>query len=279
MKLWLLGTITGIVFLTVGCVTPQPIGDETSTRTLSGGHAHNDYEHPAPLVEALDLGFISVEADIHLVGDALLVAHDADEVRPERTLQSLYLDPLRERFRAQRGRLRPDGSPLILLVDFKTEATSTYERLREVLESYRPMLTVFADDYTLPGGISVILSGNRPFDLVASEPVRLVALDGRLKDLNRPDRPKNLVPLISDNWTSHFNWRGEGVLSPRESQKLTNLIRQAHSRGQLIRFWANPDRESYWSLARSAGVDLINTDDLAGLSQFLKSQSAQPPAP
>lgn len=276
MRLWILGTITGILSLSLGCVTPQPAGEEGSIRNLSGGHAHNDYEHATPLIEALERGFISVEADIHLVGDALLVAHDADEVRPERTLQSLYLDPLRERFRAQRGRLRPDGSPLILLVDFKTEATSTYERLREVLESYRPMLTVFADDYTLPGGISVILSGNRPFDLVASEPVRLVALDGRLKDLHRPDRPKNLVPLISDNWTSHFNWRGEGALSPRESEKLTNLIRQAHSRGQLIRFWDNPDQESYWSLARSAGVDLINTDNLAGLSHFLKSQTVQP---
>src|SRR6478609_9716902 len=56
-------------------------------------HAHNDYEHPRPLLDALDHRFGSVEADIHLVGDQLLIGHDASELDPSRTLESLYLDP------------------------------------------------------------------------------------------------------------------------------------------------------------------------------------------
>jgi hypothetical protein len=59
------------------------------------GHAHNDYEHERPLHEALELGFCSVEADVHLVAGSLLVAHDLGDTDPERTLQSLYLGPLR----------------------------------------------------------------------------------------------------------------------------------------------------------------------------------------
>src|SRR5688500_5296112 len=54
---------------------------------LTNAHAHNDYEHPRPLLDALDRGFCSVEADIHLVEGRLLVAHDRDKVRPERTLE------------------------------------------------------------------------------------------------------------------------------------------------------------------------------------------------
>src|SRR5712692_10174041 len=42
---------------------------------LKHAHAHNDYEHKRPLLDALDHGFCSVEADVFLDGDALLVGH------------------------------------------------------------------------------------------------------------------------------------------------------------------------------------------------------------
>jgi len=56
------------------------------------GHAHNDYENENPLYDALENGFISVEADVHLIDDQLYVSHD----RPEKldsvfTLKTLFL--------------------------------------------------------------------------------------------------------------------------------------------------------------------------------------------
>ena len=68
---------------------------------LARAHAHNDYEHERPLLDALSHGFTSVEADIYLVGGELLVAHDPEDVVPGRTLQNLYLDPLARRVRRQ----------------------------------------------------------------------------------------------------------------------------------------------------------------------------------
>src|SRR5437764_15141577 len=62
---------------------PAPI------RPLTRAHAHNDYEHIRPLWDALDRGFGSVEADIWLTGDLLLVAHDKKQVKPDRTLEAL----------------------------------------------------------------------------------------------------------------------------------------------------------------------------------------------
>src|SRR5262245_56842543 len=61
----------------------------------SCGHAHNDYAHAVPLHDALDRGFCSVEADIFLVCGDLLVGHNQAALDPARTLESLYLDPLR----------------------------------------------------------------------------------------------------------------------------------------------------------------------------------------
>src|SRR4051812_48862087 len=77
--------------------SPPTAGPTTRPIPLVHAHAHNDYEHPRPLLDALDCGFCSVEADVHLVGGRLLVAHDAAHLRPARTLQSLYLDPLHDR--------------------------------------------------------------------------------------------------------------------------------------------------------------------------------------
>src|SRR5262245_25702012 len=84
------------VAVTFGQVKIQP---------LSRGHAHNDYAHERPLLDALEHGFCSVEADIYLVEGHLLVAHDRGQVQPGRTLQALYLDPLRDRVQKNGGKV------------------------------------------------------------------------------------------------------------------------------------------------------------------------------
>src|SRR4051795_874708 len=78
-------------------------------RPLPQAHAHNDYEHARPLLDALDHGFCSVEADIWLMPEGLLIGHDRKDLRPNRTLQALYLDPLRERIQANGGRVYRGG--------------------------------------------------------------------------------------------------------------------------------------------------------------------------
>jgi len=235
---------------------------------LPQAHAHNDYEHKRPLLDALDHGFCSVEADIYFTNGALLVAHDADKVDPKRTLEALYLDPLRQRAKQNGGSVYSKGPPFMLLIDFKTEAKSTYAALRPVLEKYRDILTKFTSSETRTGAVTVVLSGNRPISTVAAERERLVGIDGRLPDLDESPSP-HLVPLVSDNWTKFFEWRGEGVLPESERSKLKAFADRAHAEGRKIRFWAVPDTEAGWRVMREAGVDLINTDDLAGLQKFL----------
>src|SRR5213079_469657 len=106
----------------------SPLAPE-QPRPLTRVHAHNDYLHPRPLFDALDHGFCSVEADIHLVAGKLLVAHDVNKTNPDRTLQSLYLDPLRQRIKSNHGRVYKDGPTVVLLIDIKTPFDVTYPAL------------------------------------------------------------------------------------------------------------------------------------------------------
>ncbi|MFD6325481.1 phosphatidylinositol-specific phospholipase C/glycerophosphodiester phosphodiesterase family protein [Streptomyces sp. NPDC058442] len=244
-------------------------------RPLWRAHAHNDYAHPRPLLDALDHRFGSVEADIFLVGGQLLVAHDPEDLDPSRTLESLYLDPLAARVRAQRGSVyRGHREPLQLLVDIKTEGASTYLEPDRRLRRYRHLFTTCVDGRVLPGPVTAVVSGDRAARApMEAQRVRHAFYDGRLTDLGGPARA-SLIPLISDNWTLHFTWRGVGAFPAAERQKLRDVVGSAHARGRRVRFWATPDqpgpaRDALWGELAAADVDHLNTDDLAGLESFL----------
>jgi glycerophosphoryl diester phosphodiesterase len=243
-------------------------GQINATKPLPKAHAHNDYEHERPLLDALDRGFCSVEADIHLREGELLVGHDSKDLRPERTLERLYLEPLSARVKAGGGRVYKDGPPFWLLIDQKTEAESTYKALHELLSRYRHMLTVTANDKQDAGAINIVVSGNRPIDFMKRQPTRFAGIDGRLADL-KGDTPAHLMPMISDNWLLHFRWRGTGAMPDGERERLRSIARQAHGRGQIVRFWATPEEPALWNELRAAEIDLINTDKLDLLRDFL----------
>jgi hypothetical protein len=242
---------------------------------LVRAHAHNDYEHPRPLLDALDHGFGSIEADVYLVGAQLLVAHYLKDVRPGRTLEALYLDPLRARVAQNGGRVYRGGPTLTLLVDVKSAAAPTYAALHAALQGYAGMLTVFRDGVAAPGAVTVIVSGNRAPAVMAAQPVRYAAMDGRMADLGGPATAA-LVPWISDNWQKVFTWRWSGPMPEADRVTLQRSVAEAHAQGRRIRFWNTPDRPEVWRVLFDAGVDLINTDNLAGLQAFLLA--APPPA-
>jgi hypothetical protein len=235
---------------------------------LARAHAHNDYVHPQPLADALAHGFTSVEADIWLVDGELLVAHDLEAARSGRTLAALYLDPLRDLVDRNGGRVFPSGSEFLLWIDIKSEAESTYAALRPILAAYGSMLTRFRPERIDAGAVTVILSGNRPRDTLARQMERYAALDGRLPDLDG-SAPPSLIPFISDNWQTHFTWRGGVPFPDEEREKLTAIVRRAHSQQRRVRFWAIPDEGAGWEACLLAGVDLINTDRLDALKTFL----------
>jgi hypothetical protein len=254
--------------LAIRGVAPLPVA-------LVHAHAHNDYDHPRPLLDALDHGFCSIEVDVWLVDGRLLVAHDRDAVDSRRTLESLYLDPLRERVRANGGRLYPLGPECDLLVDVKSDAAVTYAVLREVLERYADILTSERAGVIEHRAMLAIISGNEAPALVKADPVRYAALDGRLEDLHSPETA-DLVPWISADWERTFSWRGSGPLPDADERLLRAIVAGAHASGRKARFWNAPDNESGWRVLWDAGVDLINTDDLTGLERFLLPRALLP---
>jgi glycerophosphoryl diester phosphodiesterase len=237
---------------------------------LKNAHAHNDYWHQRPLLDALDHGFTSVEADIFLVDGKLLVGHDREELQSERTLDSLYLAPLARRARQNGGHVYPSSGRFFLLVDIKSEPQPTYQHLRKLLSEYSDMLTVADRDHVREGAVTVVISGSRPRLQILEGASRHGSLDGRMSDLDS-DVPSHFMPMISDNWPSHFTWNGNGPMPALEKAQLREIVNKAHKAGRVVRFWATPENEAVWRDLRSAGVDLIGTDELGRLAAFLRA--------
>ncbi|MER7863456.1 phosphatidylinositol-specific phospholipase C/glycerophosphodiester phosphodiesterase family protein [Amycolatopsis japonica] len=255
---------------------------ERGVRPLPQAHSHNDYEHTRPLQDALDQGFTSVEADIYLVDGQLLVAHDLADTRPDRTLESLYLEPLRKRVLANHGvGVYRQRAEFQLLIDVKGDANSTYAALEKRLYDprYSFLFSLYAFGHVKKRAVTAVISGGRPKDVMLGQKFRLAFYDGRIKDQNDLGigSDPRVTPLVSDSWTGLFTWTGEGPFPAEERAKLHDLVKRAHAAGQRVRFWATPDaagpgRDALWKELVAAGVDHLNTDDLPGLANFLRSR-------
>ncbi len=272
-----IGTVTALVlFATTGqpvwlashAGQPPPPATTANPVPLERAHAHNDYAHARPLLDALECGFCSIEADVHLIDGDLLVAHNRSATRPDRTLSSLYLEPLRRRAAQNGGRVYPDGPVCLLFVDIKTEAESTYTALHELLARYQDIVTRYEGGRVTTNALSVIVSGSRPRSTMTAQSLRYAALDGLANDLDS-EVPTTLVPVVSERWGKLFDWRGLGPVPDADLTLLREMVGKAHARGRRIRFWGAPDRPEAWRVLCETGADLINTDKLVALRDFL----------
>jgi hypothetical protein len=229
-------------------------------------HAHNDYEHERPLKDALSFQFISVEADIHLVRGQLLVAHSLVSKRAP-SLEQLYFNPLDSILKKNNGNIYPGfNGPFFLMIDIKTEGSPTYAALHELLMRHPALICK-----TNSCPVKIFLSGNRPVELMIKEGYRGIALDGRPEDLGK-GYSKELVPVISDNYNKWSRWNGKAQPENDDLLRIKKLASEVHAEGKKLRLWAIPDNEIAWQALLDAGVDLINTDHLKELDEFLSGE-------
>lgn len=234
---------------------------------ISGGHSHNDYHQQHPLNEALQNQLVSIEADIFIVDNQLLVGHDTSELSSNKTLDKLYLSPLWNSY--QQNKL----DTIILLIDIKQQGEACYKLLKKQLQKYDAMLTHYNSHNLTKNHVSIILSGDRPWSLL-NEENRIAALDGRMDSISF-NLPYSYFPLISDNWNNYFTPEEASNLSSENKAILKYMVSKCHHQHKLIRFWGLPTEtkqaQPYWELQKTYGVDLLGTDKPSAFKLFYTS--------
>ncbi len=238
-------------------------------------YAHNDYRNRHPLWDALNQGYAGVEADFFLVDGELLVAHDRDRVRADRTLRGMYLEPLRQ-IVADSGRVCPSGRSFILNIEAKEPGNAGFTALHELLLEYREMLTRVEDGREIKGPVQVILVGRHPpLAELAALPVRCVAVQSYYRDLP-PDHaqiPAHLLRLVTVQYPQHFSWRGEGSAPDGFRENLAELIAARDAvPGRLLRVFKVPRYRTVYDALLRGGVDLIGTKTLGRSARLLRPE-------
>lgn len=228
-------------------------------------HSHNDYEQTIPFWQAYDQAFGAIEADIYARNGQLYVAHDSANITADRTLEALYIKPIVEKVRANKGKIYADTNyGLQWLIDLKTPARLSLPLLVRAL-------SVYPDIFGAGGVVKVVVSGNVPAPDQFSQYPDWLQFDGRPEMAYTPEQLAH-VGLISQAFPYYTRWNGKGLIVKKERARIQAVIQQVHRQGKKIRFWATPDNINTWKTLMNMGVDYINTDQIAALGHFLKQR-------
>ena len=190
-------------------------------------HSHNDYWRNVPLFSAIEAGCIGVEADIWLFAEKLYVGHSIASLTPNRTLNSLYINPLLDILGKQNPKALVATDPdrtlhgvfdttpeqsLIFLIDFKTSGSALWPYMYAALEPLRSKgyLTHLNGSEIVQGPITVVGTGNTPFDMIISpiaNPHRDVFFDSPLDQMYEAPNGETSPPLVQRSPSSLHSQR------------------------------------------------------------------------
>lgn len=181
----------------------------------------------------------------------------------------MYLEPMLKIVTSNEGWLyKRSKTPVILMIDFKTEGTATYRKLKQILQDYAEMLSVYSGDSLIrEKAIRILISGSSPIADLIQEDTSFVTIDVDLKNLENGTMRK-IVTRYSSPWQNYFSWQGTGKMPQKQLNKLHALVSEVHAMGKQIRFYHIPDKEKVWRTLLNAGVDWINTNKLKPYRQF-----------
>ncbi len=242
----------------IQCVSAQPVN-----YTVANAHSHNDYQQTVPFWAAYNAGFGSIEADIFLHNNQLLVAHEEKELVNKRSLEDLYLKPLQSCIEKQKGFVYSDTTkPLQLLIDIKTDSIATLNKLITVLQNYPTLIN--------NPSLKLVITGGRPPAEDFSSYPSYILFDGNLGTAySKASLAK--IAMVSSSFGNYSKWNGNNVIAGKEKKLLADEIDKAHALHKPVRFWAAPDVKNAWYQLMQLHVDFINTDHITDLAAFLQN--------
>ena len=222
-------------------------------------HSHNDYAQQNPLFGALNAEAKSIEIDVFLKDNELMVAHSESEIKIENTLENLYILPLQKYLEKTQN-----VHDFHFLIDIKSEPVSTLKAIQNYCKKYPG---IFSEE-----GIQVVISGNRPKVENYVSYAEFIWFDARSpSEVNGNEG--NRMAMISQNISKFTKWRGRGILLEKDKKELVEFINSSHMQNRHVRLWNTGDNETMYEFLRSIGVDYINTDHPKALRKYLDAQN------
>ena len=225
-------------------------------------HSHNDYEQKLPFEIAYNLGFDSIESDLYLKDNEIFVAHDYDKIKPAHTFKNLYLIPLLSKVKENNGYPYHDKKALTLMLDLKKDGREIVKALFEQLKPYKSELK----------NVKIVLSGDMPAPDEFKNYDKMFIFDGR-KELIYTKKEFKRVAFVSASFLDFGKyWTGKTEMPTETFKSIDFFVKEMHTKGKMVRLWGTPNTILGFETLKKLKIDIIGTDDLELLTNFLKKQ-------
>ena len=233
-------------------------------------YAHNDYENTRPLHQALALGYRGVEVDLVLRNGELRAAHSGAESKGGRTLETMYLRPLRAILH-QCGRVLNPTTALLLNLELKERSRAAYDSLLALLARYSDLFEEHPPQSM--AAVEIVLVGWSPPDHKARTVIeRRLRSQYRITTLTSTSAPdlSESVRLVSLDYGKTIGWSGRGPVPQRAGTWLSRVRDvKGTSRRYLARAYNAPANPPVYRLLLDGGIDLIGTENLRATHRVL----------
>jgi len=250
-------------------------GQHINFKATPHSHSHNDYLKTIPLWGALNNGCTSIEVDVFAHKNELKVAHIAFALNIRSNLSEMYLKPLANYLDKKNKIFSNDTIPLILMIDFKSDADSSLFLLQKAIEPYSKYFTYYKNDSVYKKALQLVISGKGfSYEQVKDLDSIPFFLDGSINSCNE-EFPSKLVPRASGKYGNYFKWKGKGQIPKKELDQLRGYVQKAKSCGTKLRFYAMPENFNIWTTFLNEGVEWINVDNSELFQDFYWSTIAK----
>ena len=273
----------------VNLLSPWP-GEFTEDIIAKPCHSHNDYSRKIPLYGALAAGCTGVEADVWLPdnndGTGLRVGHRHSSLTADRTLASLYVQPLSEILQnlnrnctSLSGIFQTDpNQTLVLLIDFKSNGTQLWPLVNAQLQPLRQGGWLRHWNGTsgkiTPGPLTIVATGNAPYDLVvANHTYRDIFFDAPLDDVSSDLYNSTTSYYASARLSKAVGSPVFGRFKAGGMRAMATQVEEAKNKELVSRYWDTPAwpvsvRDRVWNVLVKSRVGMLNVDDLESASRW-----------
>lgn len=232
---------------------------------LPASHAHNDYNKcRKPLINALEMGFLSIEVDVFYYKKKLKIAHVPFLLGCQPDLEKLYFEPLLQFLES-----REKDTCITIMIDIKNKKDLVYIELKALVLKYEHLLSYYDKRKHLMVNrkVKLLISGQKPYEQLLKDTITYLFIDGNPGDENRID--PNLMPRISQSFRGYF--KAKNKKDPKVWVEIAKKTEALKEKNISFRFWAVPNDKKIWKKLLDSGVSWINVDQLKKYQSFCSS--------
>lgn len=226
-----------------------------------------DHKRKNPLIEALNLGYNGISAELKLKKGILYCGN--------KTLKELYLEPLKLRSENGIRYVHPSYTEEFLIyLDVVSDSNATYQALLIEIESYKNMLTSFEGTKRNKKPVRIVLGRNVPFGTLYTCPLRYLFAAESALNMNTSIN-ETFCYLSNLSLDDNYKWNGVKNMPNMEYLSLIAHVKRVHKAGRIIRIYDLPENPNAFDIIYGSGVDLLDIEDIESFATYWQNRKSK----